>query len=107
MRVRGRGSAKNVIPKRIDRRKREMVGGFLGGGAPPSVFCKRVRKVLIEKELPKRSFLKSAEEFENREVIFLFFLQKSERVKEEGKLNAEQQSPQRRAEDGIPRDCSG
>jgi hypothetical protein len=107
MRVRVWESAKNLILKGIDRRKREMVGGFLGGGVPPPVFCKRVRKLLIEKELPKQSFLKSAEKFENREVNFLFFLQKSERVKEEEKLNAEQQSPQRRAEDGIPRDCSG
>jgi hypothetical protein len=57
-------------------KKREKI---LGGGVPPPVFCKRVRKLLTRKELSKHSFLKSAEEFENRGVIFSLFLQKSER----------------------------
>jgi hypothetical protein len=43
-----------------------------------------VRKLLIGKELAKHSFLKSAEGYENRGVIFSLFLQKIERVKQEG-----------------------
>ncbi|MFI5094485.1 MAG: hypothetical protein WCE50_09400 [Candidatus Acidiferrum sp.] len=35
------------------------------------VFCKRVRKPLIAKELAEYTFLKSAEEFENKGFNFL------------------------------------
>ena len=48
----------------------------------PPVFCKRVRKLLMEKELPEYSFVKSAEEYENRGVNFWHFLQKSEKSEE-------------------------
>jgi hypothetical protein len=42
---------------------------FAGGCTPP-VFCKRVRNSLIIKELLKYSFLRSAQEFENKEFSF-------------------------------------
>jgi hypothetical protein len=51
-------------------------------GTPP-VFCKRVRKPLVPKELAECSFLRSAEECENRGVSFWFLLRESERVKQE------------------------
>jgi hypothetical protein len=50
-------------------------------GTPP-VFCKRVRKPLMPKELAKSSFLRSAEECENRGVSFWLLLQESGRVKQ-------------------------
>jgi hypothetical protein len=43
----------------------------------PRVFCERVRKLLMGKELVEHSFLKSAEEYENRGVNFWPFSQKS------------------------------
>ena len=61
------------------RRKR---GGILGGVGIPPMFCKRVRKPLIGKGLLKYSFLKSAEEYENRAVNFSAFLQKCEKARE-------------------------
>lgn len=51
------------------------------GGVPPPVFCERVRKRLIGKELPEWASLKSAEECENNGVNFLDFPQGSERVR--------------------------
>jgi hypothetical protein len=48
---------------------------------------------LIGKELSKHSFLKNAEGYENRGVIFSLFLQKSERVKQEGERKAEAPRP--------------
>jgi hypothetical protein len=53
-----------------------------GVGTPP-VFCKRVRKLLMPKELAKCSFLRSAEECENRGVSFWLPLQESGRAKQE------------------------
>jgi hypothetical protein len=44
------------------------------GRVSPPVFCKRVRKPLIGKELPKYSFLKSAQEYENEQLNFALFL---------------------------------
>lgn len=85
-------------------KKREKI---LGGGVPPPVFCKRVRKLLIEKELSEHSFLKSAEESENRRVIFWHFLQKSERPKRERALEGETRNLQRPAEEGIAEDPNG
>jgi hypothetical protein len=81
----GRGAA------RIQKEREKI----LGGGVPAPVFCKRVRKLLIEKELSKHTFLKSAEESENRGVISSLFLQKSERVKEGRELNVEEPRPGR------------
>jgi hypothetical protein len=51
-------------------------------GTPP-VFCKRVRKPLMERELAECSFLRSAEECEKTEVSFWHFLQKTGRAKQE------------------------
>jgi hypothetical protein len=85
-------------------KKREKI---LGGGVPPPVFCKRVRKLLIEKELSEHSFLKSAQEYENKEVIFSLFLQESERPKRERELDGETRSSQRPAEEGIREDANG
>jgi hypothetical protein len=48
-------------------------------GAHTPVFCKRVRKRLIGKELWKHSFLKSVEEFENEGFNFSGFARKSEK----------------------------
>jgi hypothetical protein len=45
----------------------------------PRVFCERVRKRLMAKGLGKHSFLKSAEEYENRGVNFVRFAAKSEK----------------------------
>ena len=45
----------------------------------PRVFCERVRNALMEKGLGKHSFLKSAEEFENRGVNFVHFAAKNEK----------------------------
>ena len=53
------------------RSKRRLAGDSLDSkekgseGVHPPVFCERVRKRLIGKELLKHTFLKSAEEFEN------------------------------------------
>jgi hypothetical protein len=72
------------------------------GGAPPRVFCKRVRKLLMGNELLKHSFFSSAEEFENKEFVFSLFLQKSERVQQGGKVDAEKRRAQRwRGDDGV------
>jgi len=46
----------------------------------------RARKSLIVEELAKHSFLKSAQEYESTGFIFWLFLQKTERVKQEGEL---------------------
>ena len=54
-------------------------GSVRAGGVPPPVFCKRVRNALIANGLGKHSFLKSAEEHENRGVNFLRFVTKSEK----------------------------
>jgi hypothetical protein len=40
------------------------------GDPPPPVFCKRVRKLLIGKEMWEYSFLKSAEEIEKEGFNF-------------------------------------
>jgi hypothetical protein len=56
-----------------------------------------VRKPLIARELLKHSFLKSVEEFENKGFISSLFVQKSEkseRVKKERELSAEEHGPQ-------------
>jgi hypothetical protein len=45
----------------------------------PRVFCERVRNRLMGKGLGKHSFLKSAEEYENREVNFWCLVAKSEK----------------------------
>jgi hypothetical protein len=67
-------------------------GRVSSGGTPPPVFCKRVRKPLIKKELREYSFLKSAQEFENKGLNFSLFSQESERVVEERVLNAAKRS---------------
>jgi hypothetical protein len=46
------------------------------------VFCKRVRKPLMPKELAECSSSRSAEECENRGVSFWLLLQKSGRAKQ-------------------------
>jgi hypothetical protein len=43
---------------------------WVAGEGIPRVFCKKVRKPLIAKALLERSFLKSAEGFENEEFSF-------------------------------------
>ena len=53
-----------------------------GVGTLP-VFCKRVRKPLLPKELAKCSSLRSAEECENGGVSFWLLLQESGRAKQE------------------------
>jgi hypothetical protein len=58
------------------------------GTVPPSLFCKRVGKPLMPKELAQCSSLRSAEECENWGVSFWLFLQKSGRVKQERKRGA-------------------
>jgi hypothetical protein len=74
-------------------------------GTPP-VFCKRVRKPLMPKKLAKCSFLRSAEDCENRGVSFWLFSQESGRAvreeRREGKKdNAETRRAQRfRGEEG-------
>jgi hypothetical protein len=50
---------------------------------PPPVFCKRVGKPLMPKELAEGPFLRSAEEWENTGVSFCLFLQESGREKQE------------------------
>ena len=45
----------------------------------PRVFCERVRNSLMAKGLSKHSFLKSAEECENKGVNFARFVAKSEK----------------------------
>jgi hypothetical protein len=47
------------------------------------MFCKRVQKSLIVKELSKYSFWKSAQEYENEGLNFSRFLHKSEECEEE------------------------
>ena len=67
------------------RSKRRLAGDSLDSkekeseGAHPPVFCERVRKVLIGKELLKHSFLKSVEEHENEGFNFSGFARKSEK----------------------------
>ena len=76
------------------------------GTATPPVFCKGVRKPLMPKELAKCSFLRGAEDCENRGVSFWLFLQVSGRAmrderREWKKDNAETLRAQRfRGEDG-------
>ena len=69
------------------------------GGAPLRVFCKRVRKLLTGNELWKHTFFSSAQEFENKEFVFSLFLQKSERVQQEGKRSAERRRAERWSRD--------
>jgi hypothetical protein len=58
-----------VLDKGLPRRRRP----------PPPVFCERVRKLLMGKELWKHSFLKSAEDIEKEGLNFSAFLKKSEK----------------------------
>ena len=80
------------------------MGALRDGGSTTPVFCKRVRKLLTGNELWKHTFFGSAQEFENKEFVFSLFLQKSERVQQEGKRNAERRRAERwRRDDEVVR----
>jgi hypothetical protein len=53
------------------------------GRVPLPAFCKRAWNSLIRKKLWECCFLKSAQEYENRALIFPFFSQKSEESERE------------------------
>src|SRR5271163_722290 len=55
----------------------------VAGVRTPPVFCKRVRKLLIVKELLKYSFLKSAQGIENEEFSFSTFCKRASSMREE------------------------
>jgi hypothetical protein len=55
---------------------------------PPPVFCKRVRKLLMPKELAEGPFLRSAEEPENTGVSFWLLLQESGGAEQERNCGA-------------------
>jgi hypothetical protein len=78
MRVNAQGSAKDLILKEIPTEVEMEREQRLGCECTLQVFCKRVRKTLIEKKLLEPIFLKSAQEFENAGVILVFFLQRTE-----------------------------
>ena len=61
---------------------------ILEEGVPSPVFCKRARKLLTGKELVKRSFLKSADEFENKGFVFSLLRKRVNGVWREEEPNA-------------------